>query len=354
VLTNLVGNAIKFTPCGEVEVRVTIDSHALDAWLLHFCIRDTGIGVPMEKHQAIFEAFNQADMSTTRKYGGTGLGLSICSKLAQMMEGRLWVESQPGAGSAFHFTGLFGLSSAPAARPLPAPACLKGTRVLVVDDNATNLQILHERLTNWQMIPETVADAAAAFKALLRPPGEFGPFSLVITDDQMPGQDGFMLVNQIQQYPTLKEIPIIMLTSGYQYGDHANRAAQRLIARLVKPVAPNALLDALMLAVEANSTPAPHAKAIRNAPSAPAVTSLRVLLVEDNPINQRVGTALLSRLGQSVEVVGDGLQAVVEIQAKDYDLVLMDIEMPVMDGWTATTAIRALEESAGSEFPLWP
>jgi signal transduction histidine kinase/DNA-binding response OmpR family regulator len=354
VLTNLVGNAIKFTPAGEIEVRVKVDGRDTDGWLLHLSVKDTGIGVPVDKQQLIFESFSQADSSTTRKYGGTGLGLSICSRLVGMMNGRLWVESEPGKGSTFNFTAKVGAAIAGRKAALNNPADLRGSRVLAVDDNATNRLILYQSLKRWGMLPETVGDVVTAMETLRRAAADARPFELVLTDCHMPDQDGFMLVEQIQRDATLNQIPIVMLTSGYQKRGREEVLSHGLAALLTKPVPSHDLLDTI-LRVCGKRREAASAAASEEVTSTPAGSpraSLRILLAEDNLSNQRVGVALLKKLGHSVDVVADGRQAVAQVQAKSYDAILMDVEMPEMDGFEATAAIRAWEQGTGARIPI--
>jgi two-component system sensor histidine kinase/response regulator len=353
VLTNLVGNAIKFTPAGEIEVRVEVDSRETDGWVLHFSVKDTGIGVPVDKQQVIFESFSQADASTTRKYGGTGLGLSICSRLVGMMNGRLWLESEPGKGSTFQFTGRLGNGAIVERRPgVRNLGGLQGSRVLAVDDNATNRHILHEGLKRWGMLPETVPDVVTAMEALRKASTNAKPFALVITDCQMPDQDGFMLVEQIGRDVNLNQIPVVMLTSGHQKRGREHGLPPGLAALLTKPVASDDLLDTILRVCGERREPAEGSKQVKWTPLSRPEVGLRILLAEDNPINQRVGVALLQKLGHSVDVVANGKQAVEQVRTKSYDVILMDMEMPEMDGLEATAAIRAWEQAKGTRIPI--
>ncbi|MGJ5817899.1 response regulator [Paludibaculum fermentans] len=352
LITNLVGNAIKFTPAGEIQVSVTVEASLPGAWDLHFRVKDTGIGVPAEKQQAIFSAFSQADASTTRKYGGTGLGLSICVRLVQMMQGRLWVESEPGSGSTFHFTARYLQPNDASCKVATRnPVCLRGKRVLVVDDNATNRQILQETFSAWGMRPEQACGVEAAMAVLGQAEALRQPIDLVITDCHMPGQDGFSLLESIKAMPAQRNLPVVMLSSGYQQKARKRGPASGLSALLTKPVPNHALLDAVLDAVCTSEKRAEVARPGRFQPQ-PPLRRLRILLAEDNPINQRVGTALFGRLGHTVEVVEDGLQAVARVHASEFDVVFMDIEMPEMDGWAASQAIRRWENGHGQRIPI--
>ncbi|WP_321470172.1 response regulator [uncultured Paludibaculum sp.] len=352
ILTNLVGNAIKFTPAGEIEVSVSIEAVHADAWDLHFRVKDTGIGVPLEKQQAIFAAFSQADASTTRKYGGTGLGLSICTRLVQMMQGRLWIESEPGVGSTFHFTARYLRPVDPGIRPFTKnPSCLRGRRILLVDDNATNRRILAETFARWGMLVESASSVAEAIQVLHPDTPVHPPISFVVTDCHMPGQDGFALLDHIKQDAELKHNPVVMLTSGYQQKDRHHGESAQLAALLMKPVASHALMDTILEVVCSSEHRNSKAAPIHLQPAAPA-RRLQILLAEDNPINQRVGIALLGRLGHTVELVQNGAQAVARIQEQSFDVVFMDIEMPEMDGWAASAAIRAWENGSGRKIPI--
>ncbi|NQT15277.1 MAG: response regulator, partial [Planctomycetes bacterium] len=250
VAVNLVGNAIKFTETGEVVLEVRQQSRADDHTVLHFSVTDTGIGIPGEKHKVIFEAFEQADSSTTRRFGGTGLGLAISSKLVSFMDGRIWVESQLGRGSTFHFTARFELPTGDDARALkPEPAVVRDTRVLVVDDNATNRHILQEMLANWGMKPTSVAGAEEALRLLPEAHRAGEPFTLVLTDANMPNLDGFALAERIKQDPELKSTIIMMLTSGDRPGDTTRCAQLEIASYLLKPVKQSELFDDIVLAL---------------------------------------------------------------------------------------------------------
>ncbi len=353
VVLNLVGNAIKFTEQGEVVLRVEPESQDEDGFSLHYSLRDTGIGIPEEKQKLIFEPFSQADASTTRKYGGTGLGLAISARLIEMMEGRVWVESEPGRGSTFHFTARFGHSSATNSRAFTAdPAILDDLPVLVVDDNATNRQILETILTFWRMRPTAVPGGESALVALKQAHAAGNPFRLMIVDCHMPGMDGFMLIEEIQKTPQLNVPATVMLTSGGQRGDAARCKHLGIAAYLIKPVSQSDLLETLL---KVTAPPAdagqPDDRIVQ--PTLPeARRPLRVLLAEDNAVNQRLATRLLEKAGHSVVVVPDGLKAIQALDTDTFDVVLMDVQMPSMDGVEATTVIRHKEKITGAHVPI--
>jgi two-component system sensor histidine kinase/response regulator len=349
ILVNLVGNAIKFTERGEVVIRVERDPEAPadaapDAVRLRFSVSDTGIGIPPDKQQLIFEAFSQADTSTTRKYGGTGLGLAISQQLVRLMDGRMWVESEPGRGSTFFFTAGLGCLPHSEAAPVPAdPETLRDLAVLVVDDNATNRRILQEVLTNWQMRPTAVDSGAAALEALAAaPPGD--PFALVLLDAMMPEMDGFTLAEKIREQPDLLRCTLMMLSSAGRRSDAARCRKMGLAAYLTKPVRQSELLDAITTAV--GGAPAVAARAPAAARLAPA-RPLRVLVAEDHPVNQKLAVRILEKWGHSVVVVGNGREALAALAHDRFDVALMDVQMPEMGGFEATAAIRRRENGAG-------
>jgi signal transduction histidine kinase/DNA-binding response OmpR family regulator len=354
VILNLVGNAIKFTEKGEVVLSVEIESRDERGFTLHYSLRDTGIGIPAEKQKLIFEPFSQADASTTRKYGGTGLGLTISSRLIEMMGGKLWVESQAGGGSTFHFSARFALGSAqdPGAASADSTV-LDQLRVLVVDDNATNRQILGTILTYWRTRPVAVPSAKAALQALQNAQDAHDPFRLMLVDCHMPEMDGFTLIETLQQ--TCCETPgfeipkTMMLTSGGQRGDGARCKQLGIDAYLIKPVSQSDLLETLLKIV---ASPLDREQPIAEQPAHARGRSLRVLLAEDNAVNQRLASRLLEKQGHSVVVVSDGSKAVEALETGVYDVVLMDVQMPHMDGVEATTLIREREKSFGGHVPI--
>jgi two-component system, sensor histidine kinase and response regulator len=345
VLANLVGNAIKFTAGGHVLIELHEDARTEEGTMLHVTVADTGIGIPADKHATIFEAFNQADGSTTRRFGGTGLGLTISATLVHMMGGRIWLESKPGSGSTFHFTAPFGVATVGAARSLEP--MLAGLRVLVVDDNAVNRRIFHEQLTRWRMKPTTVDGGQRAVDALVEAARAGQPFSLVLLDANMPDMDGFGVAAQIAARTELAGATIMMLTSSGEYGDSGRCRELGISAYLTKPVRQAELLAQICRVLEKQIRP----RAAVPAP-APAISSrvglpARILLAEDNIVNQRVAVGLLTRRGHTVEVAKNGREAVEMLARERFDLVLMDVQMPEMGGLDATAAIRDRETSEG-------
>jgi CheY-like chemotaxis protein len=353
VVLNLAGNAIKFTERGEVVLRVDADQSGPDGLTLHFSVTDTGIGIPKEKQKLIFEPFTQADTSTTRRYGGTGLGLSISMRLIEMMGGRIWVESEVGQGSTFHFTGNFGVAENNASRSAPTdPAILDDVRVLIVDDNATNRQILERTLGYWRMRPTAVSSATAAINLLHEAKAAGVPFSLLVADCHMPDVDGFMLVEQIQRSPDLSSLVTIMLTSGGQRGDGLRCKELGIAAYLIKPVLQADLLDALLQVLDSCGDVVKPAQLITRHSLREGHLPLRILLAEDNLVNQKLASRLLENQGHMVIVAGDGAQALDTLAKQSFDLILMDAQMPVMDGFEATAAIRRLEEQTRAHIPI--
>ena len=349
ILLNLVGNAVKFTDAGEVGVEVTVAERSDDDVLLRCTVRDTGIGVPENKRWEIFGAFVQADASTTRRYGGTGLGLTISSQLVEMMGGRLWLESQPGLGSQFHFVVRLGLPKHADASPPPA-FDLRTIRALVVDDNATNRRILAEILESWQMAAVGVATAGEALDALRAAVAAGQPFHLVLTDALMPDVDGFTLAAQIAADDRLKAVKIVLLTSAGLAAPRGRRAA-RFVATLVKPVKQSELLDAIVTAFAAPDG-RPGAGVRNRRASRRAAPALRVLVAEDNPTNQKLVSVLLDQQGHHVSIVNDGRLAVERAAQEPFDIILMDVQMPGMGGLDATAAIREAERRTGRHIPI--
>jgi PAS domain S-box-containing protein len=352
IIVNLVGNAIKFTERGEVVLRVGLEKREAAEVVLHFAVTDTGIGIPIDKQKRIFEAFAQADTSTTRKYGGTGLGLAICAQLAELMGGRVWVESQVGSGSTFHFTARFGLQDASAEKsPEPAPVKLQNLPVLVVDDNATNRRILEEMITNWRMRPVAAANGAAALKAMKRARTEGNPFQVVLLDGHMPKMDGFEVAARVKKDPHLRHATVILLTSAGRREDVTRAKTLGAAAALTKPVKQSELWDAIVTALHVPGRAKKRPSMTRER-ALGARRPLRILVAEDNPVNQQLALHLLERRGHSAIVAENGREALAAIEKNTFDLVLMDVQMPEMGGLEATRAIREKEKSTGKHLPI--
>jgi PAS domain S-box-containing protein len=346
LIVNLVGNAIKFTEKGEVVVRVEKTNGSQEEATLHFNVRDTGIGIPGDKHQAIFSPFVQADGSTTRKYGGTGLGLAISARLVELMGGRIWVESEPGQGSTFHFIIRLALPNGPP-EPImpPKPANLENLPVLVVDDNATNRRILEEMLSNWQMKPTVVERGSAALAELKRAFAVGEPYPLVLLDAMMPEMDGYTLARQIKNEPELRETTLMMLSSAE--GSAACAQELELAACLIKPIKQSELFDAIVTSLGA-SPRSDNQPISRPIPEPAGTRRLRVLLAEDNAVNQKLAVHLLEKRGHDILVANNGKEALAALEKDRFDVVLMDVQMPEMDGFEATAAIRARERATGA------
>ena len=350
VILNLVGNAIKFTDEGEVAVDVSVDEPGTDHVRLRFTVRDTGIGIPEDKQWEIFGAFVQADASTTRRFGGTGLGLTISTQLVEMMDGRMWLDSEPGKGSRFHFVARFAIArDAPEAISSHA-GNLRDLRALIVDDNATNRLILTEILGSWQMRASAVDSAAGALESLRQAAHTGDPFHLLLTDALMPETDGFTLAQKVSKDDSLGAPKIILLTSA---GLPAlrGRTAAMFAARLAKPVKQSDLLDAIVTAF-ATPAPAKRPRGKDTPRSGRHARSLRVLVAEDNPTNQALVAALLKQKGHRVSMVTNGRQAADRAVLESFDLVLMDVQMPEMSGLEATVAIREHERTTGRHIPI--
>ncbi|HXG12803.1 MAG TPA: PAS domain S-box protein [Gemmataceae bacterium] len=394
VLVNLVGNALKFTERGEVVVEVRSQGSGVrsqepgvrgqesgirgqplggegqgqapreeispteprpltpDSCLLHFSVRDTGIGIPPDKQRLIFDPFAQADGSLARKHGGTGLGLAISSRLVEMMGGRLQVESAVGRGSTFHFSACFERAKEPAAPPvLPEPGRLRGVPVLVVDDNATNRRILEELLIAWQMKPYAAASGPAALAEMRRRAEAGEPFALVLLDSAMPEMDGFAVAAQVRRQPLLASTPLIMLTSAGQVGDVARCRELGISLYLTKPVKQTDLYRAIAATLGEAGVGAPTAEGPDRA-RPDTGRPLRILLAEDNPVNQTLAVNLLRKRGHEVVVAGTGGEALAALERGRFDVVLMDVQMPEMDGFQATAAIREREKQTGGHVPI--
>jgi PAS domain S-box-containing protein len=353
IVVNLVGNAIKFTDAGEVALNVsTIQSEGGDR-LLHFTVSDTGVGIPADKQKAIFEPFTQADTSTTRKYGGTGLGLTISIRLVGMMAGKMWVESEPGAGTKFHFT----VPLVPAAEPVKTrdgarTSFLHGVKVLLVDDNCTNRRILESMLKRWRMLPKSVESGAEAITELLRAFSSGEQYPLIISDVLMPGMDGFAFVERVRQEPKLSAAKIMMLTSAGQRGDAARCEELGISAYAMKPIRQNELQNVILRLLGEKEDAGPLLTGYSMAKGQNAAIPLRILVAEDNAVNQKLVARLLEKRGHCAKVVANGREALDALKQGTYDLVLMDMQMPEMDGFEATGEIRKREKLTGLHTPI--
>jgi PAS domain S-box-containing protein len=351
IILNLVSNAVKFTEQGEILVdinRAGTNGSGQELWLL-CSVSDTGIGVPKDKQELIFAPFTQADSSTTRKYGGTGLGLTICARLVELMGGRIWMESEPGHGSVFHFTlHLERATSVPDPEPFDWPE-VRDRPALIIDDNATNRRILEETLKHWQMAPAMAESGPAGLQMLDEAKQAGRPFALVLLDVHMPGMDGFEVAERIQRHPGLSETPIVMLTSGAGRPGEAQRCRDLGIrAHLTKPVRQAELQRAIQVALGRKpAEPMPRAIA-----ALPVERKLRILLAEDNAINQKLALRLLEKQGHSVAIANDGKEAIARLEKEIFDLILMDVQMPGMDGLEATNLIRTREKTTGRHTPI--
>ena len=356
ILVNLLGNAIKFTARGEVVLRVTSEAATPVEHVLHFSVRDTGVGIPLDRQKSIFEAFTQADSSTTRTYGGTGLGLTISAKLVELMGGRIWVESEAGTGSAFHFTAAFALAAAPVvAAAVPDPVDLRGLPVLVVDDNATNRRVLEGMLLGWRTVPTLTASVTEALAAMRLAHGTGSRFRLVLTDAQMPDQDGFALAEAIKSDAALAATAVVMLTSAGQPGDASRCRALGVAAYLTKPIKRSELRSTMLLALGVRTADLERPALITRHSVREGHRTGRILLVDDNAVNQLVARRVLEKSGHTVVVANNGHEALAVLEAAafaGFGCVLMDVQMPGMDGFECTAVIRTRERTTGGRLPI--
>jgi len=349
VIINLVGNAIKFTETGEVTLRIELDSRKEDTTVLHFFVADTGIGIRPENQARVFEAFQQADASTTRQYGGTGLGLAISSRIITLMGGRVGLTSELGKGSVFDFTAGFGIQSEDTIPESVPHTRLSNLRALVVDDNATNLRILDGILRSWGIRATLAASGSEALKILSGADQSADGFALILTDARMPSMDGFDLVRRIRETPSLKAATVLMLTSVHTTEDVARAHELGISSYLVKPVRRSALLSAITESLV--GSPAVQ-EAVTPLADARRGKSLKVLVAEDNPVNRKLAASILQRAGHDAILVTNGKEAVDAVTRERFDVVLMDVQMPVMGGFEATRLIRQLEASSGRRTPI--
>jgi PAS domain S-box-containing protein len=347
VVTNLIGNAIKFTGHGEVALNIHVEAEEGDERILHFTVSDTGIGIPPEKQKLIFQPFSQADASTTRKYGGTGLGLTISKRLVGLMGGDMWVESEVGHGTRFHFTARLKKSEKPMGAGMMAPSVsLRGIKVLIVDDNMTNRRILEAMLQRWEMHPTSVEDGEEALKQLSSAQDVGDPYALVLTDMHMPKMDGFALIELIRQRREFSASIIMMLTSAGHRGDGARCQELGVAAYLLKPIRQSELREAIVrvLGALAGKSPIPLVTRYSLQDARAPQTKLSVLVAEDNAVNQLLAKRLLEKRGHRVTMTMNGREALEALAIDKFDLVLMDLQMPEMDGFQATLALREKEK----------
>lgn len=346
ILINLLGNAVKFTEKGEVVIRVELKEETEDNATLVFSVTDTGIGIPQDKQQKIFDSFTQADGSTTRKYGGTGLGLSICRRLVELMRGQIGVESEPGKGSRFWFTVTL-LKQKEFRDVSPSfPQDVRGKRILVVDDNETNRMILLKMVESFGCFARAVKSGAEALKVLKDETRGHDPFDLVLLDLRMPQMDGEQTLSAIKKDPDKKDVAVLVLTSVGVRGDVARLEALGCAGYLIKPVKQSQLFDAIVTVLGLQEGKAGKARppmVTRHTLAEQKRRNIRILLAEDSPTNQKLTLALLKRAGYSVDAVENGRKAVEAMKRRDYDLVFMDVQMPEMNGFEATGIIRQME-----------
>jgi light-regulated signal transduction histidine kinase (bacteriophytochrome)/CheY-like chemotaxis protein len=353
ILINLIGNALKFTAEGEVVVHVDIEQELEDEAVLHFAVKDTGIGIAPEKQRTIFEAFTQADNSMTRKYGGTGLGLSISSRLVNMMGGRIWVESEMNRGSTFHFTLRFRMQKFSSRQYQPIGAeMLRDLPVLIVDDNATNLRIFQEMAVRWQMRPTLAKGGPEALALLESAKAQGTPFALILLDAQMPDMDGFSVAKEIKQNPKFAGSVVIMLTSAGGRGDAVRCRDLGINAYLTKPIKRSDLLQAIREVFGSKAACDENASLVTVHSLRENRTRLRILVVDDNRVNQVLAIRLLEKRGHELTVAGNGRAALDALEKQSPDCILMDVEMPEMDGLQATAMIRERERKSGTHVPI--
>ncbi len=351
IVVNLVGNAIKFTEHGEVVMKVENDAFSSDMISLHFSVRDTGIGITKEKQLQIFDAFTQADASTTRQYGGTGLGLAICSQLTRMMGGRIWVESEPGAGSTFHFTAKFKRAEKQVDSKPAAIETLYDLRVLVVDDNSTNRIICEEMLNNWGMKPTVVSSGSEALTELQRTFQSDTPYQLALVDVMMPEMDGIQLVRHIRKFTDTSSLTIVMLSSADRPTDPDFASAMGVARCITKPITQSILLNGIASAM--GTSRRDTAGGGKFEPDQPQRFMPRnILLAEDGVVNRKVAQSLLENRGHHVTAVENGQLAIDAYRSGAFDLILMDVQMPVLDGFAATEEIRRLEIGGTQNIPI--
>jgi CheY-like chemotaxis protein len=350
ILVNLVGNAVKFTERGEIVVRAALHSAPVDNQLtIHWTVRDTGIGIAPDKHQVIFEPFVQADGSTTRRYGGTGLGLAICARLAELMEGNIWVESETGRGSSFHFTTRFELAADSSVAKAPPPEVLRDAPILIVEDNPSSLQVFHEQACEWQMKPTTAATAAEALAILEAAARTDQPFPYVLIDSTLSEVDGFALAETIRYSPALSESAVVVLSTTLS----SERCRQNSGAlALTKPARSADLLQALLSSRDWRNTGSNTCRLATERNVVAPCAHLRVLLAEDNPVNQKLAVRFLEQRGCEVTLAADGSEAISLLGEQSFDLVLTDLQMPVKGGVEVAAWVREQERGTAEHLPI--
>jgi two-component system, sensor histidine kinase and response regulator len=348
VLLNMIGNAIKFTEKGEVFVSVSVASRHEQQLQLLFLVRDTGIGIPPDKQDKIFQFFEQADSSTTRRYGGTGLGLAISRRIVRLMGGDISLDSQPGVGSTFRFTVNLEVNAAGGKRQPPGDDDLSGLRTLIVDDNASNRSILERTLQRWHMLPESAESGSAALARLEEAYAAGRSFRLVLVDARMPAMDGLEFIEHVRASPASRDVRAIMMTCADQSSTEARCRELGVETCLAKPVDPQELRESIRRAAGKLSAQ-PVSQLLAKSPS---MRPLRILVAEDNLVNQKVTTTMLGKMGHEVTLAETGVEAVARWSEREFDLILMDIHMPQMDGLDATQRIRKREQATGTHTPI--
>jgi signal transduction histidine kinase/CheY-like chemotaxis protein len=352
IVLNLIGNAVKFTSRGEVMLRIEKQAETEEEVTLHFAVSDTGIGIPPQRQQFIFEGFTRADSSMSREFGGSGLGLAISSRLVEAMGGRLWVESKLGLGSSFQFTARFALQKNPSPAAEAGLGAFVGLAVLVVDDNVTNGRILQEMLRGWGMCPTLVDRGAQAMAQMEKARALGSPFRLVLLDAHMPDADGFEIAAQIKNNPRFGESEIVMLTSVGLRGDAAKCREAGIGAYLPKPIRRPDLLDAIKLVLGPRGRDEDVHTLVTTHSLREGRSAMTILLAEDNRVNQTVAIRLLEKRGHTVVLAETGRAVLEAVQKQTFDLVLMDVQMPEMDGMEATMVIRQKEKISGRHLPI--
>lgn len=350
MLVNLVGNAVKFTAEGEVLLEIQANEICDSTVTLQFSVRDTGVGIPPDKIDTVFSAFEQVDMSTTREFGGTGLGLAITSRIAEALNGRVWVESEVGTGSIFHITADLEVAEPPA--DCPTHQDLEGLSALIIDDNATNRFILTELLSKEGMQVDDVSSARLAIEYLEKRIANNLSLPILVSDVNMPGMDGFMLASELRSNQLFADLPIILLTSGGRIGDIRKRKELNISSYLMKPIKKLELLNAITQSLQSKSDIEASEQTQTSEASDTNLPPMKILLAEDGYANQKMAIGLLTKWGHTVEVAENGQIAIDKWQEGNFDVILMDLQMPVMDGLTATAEIRQIEKTTGTHIPI--